>query len=270
MFTLRRWWDRHRIQIMLVSVALGSAVFLRQTQGALLFDVYQLVTRPFQGSPDRQTVLANAQMQELQNRLTELENQNQRLQALLGYAAKAPKSGIAAPVVGRSADHWWQHILLGRGGRDGIKENDVVMAPGGLVGRVTSVTATSSRVLLLSDPSSKVGVMISRTRYMGSLRGKSSNQAVMEFYDKVPDVRPGDVVSTSSLSTLYPAGLPIGRVESVNMSRSPAPEAIISLTAPVAFLEWAVVYPPSQAPQPLPSTPSPAASASPAAPSEQP
>lgn len=78
---------------------------------------------------------------------------------------------------------------------------------------------------------------------MGYIRGQSSNQAVMEFFDKVPDVRQGDVITTSSLSQLFPAGLPIGRVKSVNLSKSPAPEAMIELTAPVSFLEWAIVYP---------------------------
>jgi len=81
---------------------------------------------------------------------------------------------------------------------------------------------------------------------MGYIRGQSSNRAVMEFFDKVPDVRQGDVITTSSLSQLFPAGLPVGRVESINMSKSPAPEAVIELTAPVSFLEWAIIHPHTQ------------------------
>jgi rod shape-determining protein MreC len=122
----------------------------------------------------------------------------------------------------------------------------IVMAPGGVVGRVTNVTPNTSRVLLLSDPSSRIGVTISRSRFMGYMRGQSTSHAVMEFFDKVPDVRRGDVVSTSSLSQLFPAGMPVGRVESVNLNKSPAPEATIELSAPVSFLEWAVVYPHAQ------------------------
>jgi rod shape-determining protein MreC len=78
---------------------------------------------------------------------------------------------------------------------------------------------------------------------MGYIRGQSTNRAVMEFFDKVPDVRRGDVVATSSLSQLFPAGLPVGRVESVDLNKSPAPEAVIELSAPVSFLEWAIIYP---------------------------
>jgi rod shape-determining protein MreC len=246
MFTLRRWWDRHRLQTVLVSLALGVALYLRQSEGTILYEMYQLLVRPFQPNVERKAVLENAQIQELQQRLTELESQNQQLRSLLGYVEETKKAGITAPVVGRSSDHWWQHVLLGRGDRDGVKEGAVVMAPGGVVGRVVDVTPHTSRVLLLSDPSSRVGVTVSRSRFMGYIRGQSSNRAVMEFFDKVPDVRQGDMITTSSLSQLFPAGLPVGRVESVNLSKSPAPEAVIELTAPVSFLEWAIVYPHDQ------------------------
>lgn len=253
MYTLRRWWDRHRLTIILASMAVGSALLLRQTQATPLFETYQLLSRAFQPNLAKQTLLENAQLQELQQRLTEMESQNQRLHELLGYVSEAKKPGITAPVVGRSADHWWQQLILGRGSNDKVKVGYVVMAPGGVVGRVTSVTPSTSRVLLLSDPSSRIGVTISRSRFMGYMRGQSTSHAVMEFFDKVPDVRRGDVVSTSTLSQLFPAGMPVGRVESVNLNKSPAPEATIELSAPVSFLEWAVVYPHDQTAQPATS-----------------
>jgi rod shape-determining protein MreC len=193
--------------------------------------------------PTSQERIENARVLELQERLVELESQNQKLQELLGYVKQKKQPGIVAPIVGRSADHWWQQITLGRGSQDGIKVDFIVMGTGGLVGRVTSVTPHSSRVLLVSDPSSRVGVAISRSRYMGYLRGQGSNRAVMQFFDKVPDVRRGDVVATSSVSKLFPSGLPIGRIESVNLDKTPAPEAVIELTAPMSSLEWVVAYP---------------------------
>jgi len=250
MYTLRRWWNRSQLQLLLVGLAVGSAIFVRQTQGTILFEAYHLLTHPFQPSQIQENLLSNAQTQELQQRLTELESQNQRLKDLLGYIADKKQPGISASLIGRSSDHWWQQIVLGRGSQDGIQVGYVVMAPGGVVGRVTNVTPNTSRVLLLSDPSSRVGVTISRSRYMGYMRGQSSSRAVMEFFDKVPDVRRGDVVSTSALSQLFPAGMPVGRVESVDLNKSPAPEAIIELSAPVSSLEWAVIYPHVQTPAP--------------------
>lgn len=243
MYILRRWWDRHGVAIVLGGVALSAAWLLRQTQGAALFETYQLITRPLQNGPAPEERLTDARVLELQQRLIELESQNQKLKELLDYAQTQKQQGIVAPIVGRSADHWWQQVTLGRGSQSGIKVGFVVMGPGGLVGRVVSVTPNSSRVLLISDATSRVGAVISRSRSMGFLRGQGSNRAVLQFFDKVPDVRQGDVVSTSSVSRLFPPGLPLGRVESVNLDKSPAPEAVIALTAPVSYLEWAIAYP---------------------------
>ncbi|MCT7968771.1 rod shape-determining protein MreC [Laspinema sp. D1] len=243
MYTLRRWWDRHGLQVALVGLTICAALVVRYTQGSAVIELYQWATRPFAASPTQQEQLTNARTLELQNKVQELESQNEKLKELLNYVGPTKKEGILAPIVGRSADHWWQQVTLGRGREDGITENYIVMGPGGLVGRVISVTAHTSRVLLISDPSSRVGVTISRSRQMGVMRGQSASRAVMEFFEKVPDVNKGDVVSTSSYSKLFPPGLPIGRVESVNLNKSPAPEAVIELTAPMSLLEWVVVDP---------------------------
>lgn len=242
MFTLRRWWDRHGLRLSMIGLALGTAWFLRQTQATVVFEIYQGVARPFQGTaPSQETVLKDAQVQELQQRLMELESQNQQLQALLDYRSNQAEPGIMAPVIGRGADHWWQQITLGRGSQAGVAVGSIVSGTGGIVGRVVQVTPHTSRVLLISDPGSQVGVAISRSRQMGYMRGQSQNRAVMEFFDKVPDVRPGDVVTTSVFSQLYPAGLPVGRVESVDLNKVPAPEAVIELSAPIGALEWVTV-----------------------------
>ena len=242
MYTLRRWWDRNGIRIGLIGLALGSAWLIRQTQGAAVIELYQWVSRPFIGTPVEQQA-ETIRVRELEQRLIELESQNRQLQELLGYVNEEPGEEIMAPVIGRSADYWWQQLILGRGSQDGIQEGFVVSGLGGIVGRVTQVTPSTSRVLLISDPTSQVGVTISRSRYMGYIRGQAANRVIMEFFDKVPDVRPGDVVATSSYSQLFPPGLPVGVVESVNLNKSPAPEAVVALSAPISHLEWVIVSP---------------------------
>lgn len=234
------------MQIALLGLAVTAAWGVRQTQGAAMFEAYNWVTRPFQANGSGQEQLISARTQELQAQVSELEIQNQKLKELLGYVSAKKTKGIVAPIVGRSADHWWQQVTLGRGSNDGIKPDFSVMGPGGLVGRVVSVTPNTSLVLLISDPTSQLGVGITRSRNMGFLRGKGKNQAVMEFFDNVPNVKPGDAVSTSSFSQLFPAGLPVGKVVSVDMNKTPAPEAVIEFSAPMNSLEWAVVYPHSK------------------------
>jgi rod shape-determining protein MreC len=85
--------------------------------------------------------------------------------------------------------------------------------------------------------------MVSRSRATGYMRGIGNNRAVIEFFDKVPEVRKGDPIAISNLSKKYPKGLPVGRVESVDLYKSPAPEAVIELSAPIRSLEWVLVYP---------------------------
>jgi rod shape-determining protein MreC len=241
MYALHRWWDRYGIRIGLIGLALGAAWAIRQTQGAAVLELYQSLTRPFMGEPVAS--VETIRVRELEQRLVELESQNRQLQELLGYITEKPGEGIVAPVIGRSADHWWQQVVLGRGSRDGVEVGFIVSGNGGIIGRVTQVTPNTSRVLLISDPTSQVGVTISRSRFMGYIRGQAANRVVMEFFDKVPDVRPGDVVATSSYSQLFPPGLPVGVVESVNLNKSPAPEAVVALSAPISHLEWVVLSP---------------------------
>jgi rod shape-determining protein MreC len=243
MYALRRWWDRNGLRLGMVGLALLVAWAIRQTQGSAVLELYQWLSRPFVGGTAPEQQIENSRILELEQRLVELESQNRQLQELLGYVNENPSQGIVAPVIGRSADHWWQQIILGRGSRDGIQAGFIVSGNGGIVGRVTQVTPNTSRVLLISDPTSQVGVAVSRSRFMGYIRGQSANRVVMEFFDKVPDVRPGDVVSTSSYSQLFPPGLPVGIVESVNLNKSPAPEAVVELSAPISSLEWVIVSP---------------------------
>ncbi|MEB3281446.1 MAG: rod shape-determining protein MreC [Lyngbya sp.] len=246
----RSWWSRHGSQLTLLGLAVVTAWLVRQTQGAALFEIYYWVSRPFHQSEEQalmvheQATVLNAKVEGLEAKIEDLESQNQNLQKLLGYVSSKPNDkGVVAPVIARSAEHWWQQVTLGRGSKDDIKADDLVMGPGGVVGRIVSVTPHTSQVLLLSDPTSRVGIAVSRTRQMGYLKGQGNNQGVMEFFDNVPQVKPDDVVVTSAFSQIFPAGWPVGKVVSVDLNKAPAPEAVIEFFVPLGSLEWVVVYP---------------------------
>jgi rod shape-determining protein MreC len=254
MVTLRRWWDRKALQVGLLGLAIGGAWVLRQTQGEFLLEAYQVITRPLQmlqtgpSLEERQEErLKSAQFLEMQTRITELESQNKKLQDLLGYVQKEPLASrpVPARVIGRSADHWWQQVTINRGANSGIKQGYIVKAEGGLVGLVDSVTPNTSRILLISDLKSQVGVTISRTSAKGVLRGDSSSEAVLEFYEKVPNV-----VSTSMYSQRFPAGLPVGRIKSLDLKKLPASIAKIELFPAISSIDWVAVYPKPTNPEP--------------------
>lgn len=242
MHMIYRWWDRYRVMLALTLLAIGVAWTVRETNGTSLMELYRLARLPFQENVSQQQQYLDAQTAELQQRLVELESQNQMLQTLIDQPVVQQQRAIIAPVIGRSADHWWQQILLGQGKQAGIKVGSVVVAPGGVVGRVTRVSDHTSQVLLVTDPTSRIGVVIQGSRQMGILRGQTGKQAVLDFFEKDPNVRPGDVVMTSSLSSLFPAGLMVGRVKSMGTGPLANPEAVIELSSPIGSLEWVSVY----------------------------
>ncbi|NMG06939.1 rod shape-determining protein MreC [Brasilonema sp. UFV-L1] len=254
MFTARRWWERRGLQIGLVGIIVGGAWVLRQTQGVLLFEMYQEITRPIQmlqTPPPQEDRLKDARFAELQTQIVELQRQNKKLKELLRYVEKEPKSSrpVLARVIARGADNWWQQVTLNRGSLAGLQEGYVVRAEGGLVGLIESVTPNTSRVLLISDLKSQVGVTVSRTGAKGVLRGDSSAEAVLEFYEKVPNVKPGDVVATSTYSQKFPSGLAVGRVKSLDLKKLPASVAKVEVFPSIRSLDWVTVYPKPENPQ---------------------
>ncbi|MEG3436748.1 rod shape-determining protein MreC [Pannus brasiliensis CCIBt3594] len=245
MYSARRKWTRQGIRLVLIALALAGAWYIRAYRGSAILELYGLITRPFQGEEKLATeqFLADQRVRELQNRLSEVEYQNQQLKTLLGYYKAQKQPVITSPIIGRSADDWWREIVIGRGSADGIKVGASVTGTGGLVGRVTTVTPHTSRVMLVSNANSRVGATIGRGRSMGLIQGRDSQIATLRFFEKAPDVKVGDVVTTSNVSRLFTPGLPIGRVISVNLEQNPAPTAQIEFTATVNHLEWVFVHP---------------------------
>ncbi|BAZ14389.1 rod shape-determining protein MreC [Calothrix sp. NIES-4071] len=256
MFTAR-WWERRGLQIGLLGLAVGTAFVLRQTQGSVLLEVYQGMTRPLEmigSGPSKQERIRDARILELETQLADLQSQNQKLKQVLNYKEqdKTAKPLTLARVIGRSADNWWQQVTLNRGSSSGVQEGSVVRAEGGLIGLVESVTPNSSRVLLVSDLKSQVGVTVTQTGAKGVLRGDGSAEAILEFYEKVPNVKPGDLIATSTYSQKFPAGVAVGRIKSLDLKRLPASIAKIELFPPIRSLDWVEIYdkPPVQSEAP--------------------
>ncbi|MEM1367243.1 MAG: rod shape-determining protein MreC [Cyanobacteria bacterium P01_H01_bin.15] len=239
MLSLLRWWKQRGTSFGIVALALIGALWLRQTQGALVVELYYWLSRPLRSEDSSQVLaqLSSARIQGLEQQIVELSAQNSELRKLLGEK-QADVVQVAAPIIGRSGDFWWSQVTLGRGARAGIKKGDAVIGIGGLVGRVIQVTPHTSRVLLVSDPASKVGAVVSRSREIGYLEGNGSGYAHLQFIKKVNDVQPGDAIATASVSQLFPAGLTLGKVERVIQTDGPAPAAVVKLTATLAHLEW--------------------------------
>ena len=242
---MNRWQQGQTFPIIVSTAVLAVAWLLKHFQAAPITEAYYFMSSPFisQNQLEIEDRLTNARILELEQKIIELEQQNEQFTELVKQVDIKQQSDTIAPIIGRSANNWWSQVTLGRGSKDGIKPGYIVLGIGGVVGRVVSVTKHTSRVLLLSDPNSRVGVTVSRSRNLGYLRGNNSQTAVMQFFTKVTDVKVGDAIATSPLGNLYPHGMTIGKVVSIDRDRGAAPEAEIQLNAPLDLLEWVVIRP---------------------------
>jgi rod shape-determining protein MreC len=217
-----------------------ALVAVRLSKGASFMDAYALLSRPFWPGSAQSEWLRSAQQLQDQTSLQLLQRDNQRLRGLLELERSA-SDRVSAPVISRESGGWWQQLELGKGSFDGIRAGAPVVAPGGLIGRVSSVTPTTARVQLLTDHGSRLGVWVARVQRHGLLVGQGTPRPQVQFLEKDTGVRPGDVVTTSPASTLVPPNLLVGVVQSVNENLSPAPEAVVHLSAPVDAVDWVQV-----------------------------
>lgn len=217
-------------------------LLVRVSKGAGFADAYAALTRPFWPGPAQSEWIDAAADLETRATLQLLEADNQRLRSLLGLQDTGVASGsISAAVISRTPRGWWQQLELGKGSVHGVAPDDAVLGPGGLVGRVQSVTPVTSRVKLLTAPGTELGVWLPRTRSHGLLVGVGTSRPQLRFIEKDPSVRPGDVVSTSPASTLLPPNLPVGVVQSVDERAVPAPHALVQLIASPEAIDWVQV-----------------------------
>ena len=214
---------------------------VRLSKGAGFADGFALLTRPFWPGTAQSEWVEAAQQQEQISRLELLEQDNARLRELLALDQQSSGDWIQAAVISRTASGWWQQLMLGKGSVDGVAKDDAVIGPGGLIGRVQSVTPTTSRVRLLTAPGSRIGVWLPRTQQHGLLAGLGTARPELQFLDKDIQVRPGDLVSTSPASTLLPPNLPVAVVQSLNARAVPAPTALVQLIAPPDAIDWVQV-----------------------------
>ncbi len=128
---------------------------------------------------------------------------------------------IGAHVIGENPSNWDKTILIDRGSNDGIKENMNVLAQGGLVGVVKSVTANSATVRLIIDQDCQVGAMALLTEEACMVRGDlelfSQGLLMVEKMDKDARIYEDYKIVTSNRSSLYLPGILIGYVRNINV-----------------------------------------------------
>ena len=147
-------------------------------------------------------------------RLLALDQQVDRLSNALGYRAPFEGEVRLADVVYIDHTSWLQTLFVYEPGRQAVPGSPVSTGDG-LVGRVILAEGSYAKVQLVTDRASGVGAMIERTRRQGIVRGAGRDGMTLEYVPLQADVQVGDRVFSSGTDGLYPRGVPIGTVLSV-------------------------------------------------------
>lgn len=149
-------------------------------------------------------------------KLTDAEKTAERLEGLLGLQSTYSLESTAARIVGGSSDAWSQTVTIDKGTIDGLEVGMAVCNSGGAIGQIVEVSASSSTVRLLTDENSGISAMVQRSRAQGILQGQPDGSLLLNYVTADSDVSVGDIVITSGLGGVFPKGLPLGTVTSVN------------------------------------------------------
>ena len=146
----------------------------------------------------------------------QLEDENRQLKKLLNVVDEPEAEEITARVVADTGGAFAQSIIITGGNTDGIQKGQAVVNEIGLVGRITQVGDSSSRVLLINDINSRIPVRVGEAGYNAILAGSNSLRPRIIYLGLKRSVGLGDKVITSGDAGAFPPGLPIGKVVSID------------------------------------------------------
>ena len=214
-----------------------------------------------------------AENEQLKQRLSEVETElhttrqaaveNDRLKALLNLNEQTNIKNVPARVIARDPSVWFNTITINRGSSSGVEQNMPVVTPGGIVGRVITVSPWASQVMLITDEKAGAGAVVGQlgqSGALGSIRGRADlNVALIEmrYVSGLEKVEVGDYVMTTGQDGIYPPGLNVGKVVDVRSgTATTAHQILIQPGAQLDHLEEVAVLlyhpPPRSAPEQTP------------------
>lgn len=207
---------------------------LRQAVAALLYPVQWLMLQPVQlvqrgadyfgsvQSAQQEALQARQQMAEMAQRANQAEllrQENAQLRALLQLRARVAPQALAAQVVYDAADPYTRRVIVDKGQLAGVQAGAPVLDERGVLGQVTRVLPLASEVTLLIDRDQAIPVLNVRTGARsvayGEPQAEQGGRMELRFMPSNADVQEGDLLTTSGIDGVYPAGLPVARVQRV-------------------------------------------------------
>lgn len=144
--------------------------------------------------------------------------ENDRLNRLLEMRRILPAgmvNMVYGRVIARSPAAWNRVFMIDKGTMQGVRADMPVLADSCLIGKIIEAGPAVSKALLVTDPNSRVGALVQRTRDQGILYGTFSGECRMKYLSLDARLRPGDIVESAGHGGLLPKGLLIGTIQKV-------------------------------------------------------
>ncbi len=220
------------VLLMVADVRFGVTQPLRAALSVALYPVQWLAMRPqvlaeYSGDYMQARDVAQASERDAREQLLvqarrsgqveQLALENKQLRELLSLSKRLETKGIAAEVLYDAADPYTRKLIIDKGMKDGVKASSPVMDEHGILGQVTHVLPLVSEVTLVTDREHSIPVLNTRTGARGVAYGESGGAPLLElrFMATNADIEVGDMLSTSGVDGIYPAGVLVGKVTKV-------------------------------------------------------
>ena len=145
-----------------------------------------------------------------------LSAENAELRDLAKLVPDPAISFVTARAIGDSGGAYARNVIVNAGRDNGVARGQAAMTGVGLVGRVAEVGSRAARILLITDLNSRVPVVVDGTRQRAILAGDNSARPSLRYVDSGGTIRIGDRIATSGQGGVFPPGLPVGVVASVD------------------------------------------------------
>lgn len=152
------------------------------------------------------------QMKAWREAALQLEQENARLLDLNKVRLSPELTFVTGVVLTDSGSPFRRSVLLNIGANDGIRDGWAAVDGLGVVGRISGVGDSTSRVILVTDPVSRIPVTIQPSGKQAILTGDTTSAPLIEFLERTSEVRPGDRVVTSGDGGVFPPDLLVGQV----------------------------------------------------------
>ena len=200
-----------------------AATLLQPVQSVLLAPVraWEMAGHYVGGVEEARALQARSQQQlaaqaERVTRMVQLERENEALRELLALRPRIEVDTLAAEVLYDARDPYTRKVVIDQGRSQGVTLGSPVIDERGVVGQVTRVYPATAEVTLVTDKDAAVPVVNVRTQHRGVAYGLPQTTGMeLRFMAGNADVQAGDELQTSGLDGIYPAGVPVAKVVSV-------------------------------------------------------